>query len=194
LHADEDSLGDALETCGVEVRRQRLCRGTGSGVMRRPQGRQQRATVRRQLAVVGAGVDIAAHGIITRAAERPFVARQIADLRIKVADTAAPVRSLSGGNQQKVVIGNWLNTAPRVMFFDEPSRGVDVNAKQQLFQIIWQKAAEGLAVIFVSSELEELLEVCDRILVMKEGRLVGTRDPARTSLSELYAACMGEAA
>lgn len=138
--------------------------------------------------------DIAAHGIITRAAERPFVTRQIADLQIKVADTAAPVRSLSGGNQQKVVIGNWLNTAPRVMFFDEPSRGVDVNAKQQLFQIIWQKAAEGLAVIFVSSELEELLEVCDRILVMKEGRLVGTRDPARTSLSELYAACMGEAA
>jgi ABC-type sugar transport system ATPase subunit len=137
---------------------------------------------------------IARHGIITSAAEAPFVARQIEDLSIKVSDPAAPVRSLSGGNQQKVVIGNWLNTAPRVMFFDEPSRGVDVNAKQQLFRIIWEKAAEGLAVIFVSSELEELLEVCDRILVMREGRITGECDPAVTPLSALYGACMGQAA
>jgi len=93
-----------------------------------------------------------------------------------------------------VVIGNWLNTAPRVMFFDEPSRGVDVNAKQQLFRIIWDKAAEGLAVVFVSSELEELLEVCDRILVMREGRITAERDPSRTPLAALYAACMGQAA
>jgi ABC-type sugar transport system ATPase subunit len=137
---------------------------------------------------------IARRGIITAAAEAPFVARQIADLSIQVADPAAPVRALSGGNQQKVVIGNWLNTAPRVMFFDEPSRGVDVNAKQQLFRIIWDKAAEGLAVVFVSSELEELLEVCDRILVMREGRITAERDPSRTPLAALYAACMGQAA
>jgi ABC-type sugar transport system ATPase subunit len=137
---------------------------------------------------------IARRGVITRAAEAPFVARQIAGLSIKAPDPAAAVRSLSGGNQQKVVIGNWLNTSPRVMFFDEPSRGVDVGAKQQLFQIIWAKAAEGLAVIFVSSELEELLEVCDRILVMRQGRITGERDPATTPLAALYAACMGEAA
>jgi ABC-type sugar transport system ATPase subunit len=143
------------------------------------------------LASLGA---IARGGIITKAAEAPFVARQIADLGIKVADPQAPAGSLSGGNQQKVVIGNWLNTAPKVMFFDEPSRGVDVKAKQQLFQIIWDKAAEGLGVVFVSSELEELLEVCDRILVMRHGRIIAERDPAVTPLAALYAACMGEAA
>lgn len=133
-------------------------------------------------------------GIITRGAEQPIVDRQIDDLHIKVSTADAPVNSLSGGNQQKVVIGNWLNTEPKVMFFDEPSRGVDVGAKQQVFQIIWQKAENGLSVLFVSSELEELLEVCDRVLIMREGRIVSECDPAKTPLSALYAACMGAAA
>jgi ABC-type sugar transport system ATPase subunit len=76
------------------------------------------------------------------------------------------------------------------MFFDEPSRGVDVHAKQQIFQIIWEQAAAGLSSIFVSTELEEMLEVCDRILVMKEGHLLGELDPSTTTLTELYTACM----
>lgn len=133
-------------------------------------------------------------GFITREMERPGVARQIAELGIKVGSADNPAGSLSGGNQQKVVIGNWMHTNPRVMFFDEPSRGVDVNAKQQVFEIIRAKAAEGLAVVFVSSELEELLEVCDRILVLREGRLTAERDPTSTTLQDLYGACMGEAA
>ena len=98
--------------------------------------------------------------------------------------------SLSGGNQQKVVIGNWLNTAPKVMFFDEPSRGVDVQAKRQIFDIIWQKASDGLAALFVSTELEEVLEVADRILVMRHGRIVAEVDPTTTTLTELYRLCM----
>ena len=101
-----------------------------------------------------------------------------------------PVSSLSGGNQQKVVIGNWLNTAPKVMFFDEPSRGVDVQAKRQIFEIIWHQAADGLAAIFVSTELEEVLEVADRILVMRHGRIVAEVDPTATTLTELYRLCM----
>ena len=98
--------------------------------------------------------------------------------------------SLSGGNQQKVVIGKWLNTAPKVMFFDEPSRGVDVQAKRQIFEIIWQKASDGLAAIFVSTELEEVLEMADRILVMRHGEIIAERNPATTTLSELYSLCM----
>lgn len=133
---------------------------------------------------------LAPRGLITKGAEAPGVAKQIEQLHIKVDSADLPVSSLSGGNQQKVVIGNWLNTDPKVMFFDEPSRGVDVNAKQQIFQIIWQQAAAGLSSIFVSTELEEMLEVCDRILVMKEGRLLGELDPAQTTLAELYTACM----
>jgi len=132
----------------------------------------------------------ASKGLIWEGAERPGVEKQIDQLHIKIGHSADPVSSLSGGNQQKVVIGNWLNTDPKIMFFDEPSRGVDVQAKQQIFQIIWDQSEKGLSSVFVSTELEELLEVCDRILVMKDGRITGERDPAETSLNDLYAACM----
>ncbi len=135
---------------------------------------------------------IAPKGLINKRAEKPGVQRQIEQLHIKVDHADDPVSSLSGGNQQKVVIGKWLNTDPKILFFDEPSRGVDVHAKQQIFQIIWEQAERGLSSIFVSTELEELLEVCDRILVMKEGRLIGELDPAETTLTQLYSACMGE--
>ena len=79
---------------------------------------------------------------------------------------------------------------PSVMFFDEPSRGVDVQAKRQIFDIIWQKAADGLSSIFVSTELEEVLEVADRILVMHHGAVVAEVDPTKTDLTELYGLCM----
>jgi ribose transport system ATP-binding protein len=133
---------------------------------------------------------IAPSGVVTRAREDAYVRRQIGDLDIKVTEPMLPVSSLSGGNQQKVVIGNWLNTAPKVMFFDEPSRGVDVQAKRQIFDIIWDQAEQGLAAIFVSTELEEVLEVADRILVMRQGRIVAEVDPTATTLAELYRLCM----
>ena len=133
---------------------------------------------------------IAPRGVLSRRREAPFVARQVAGLDIKVADPMLPVSSLSGGNQQKIVIGNWLNTEPKVMFFDEPSRGIDVQAKQQIFDIMWREAARGLSSIFVSSEPEELLDVADRILVMHHGRIVAEVLPARTTLAELYRLCM----
>ena len=88
-----------------------------------------------------------------------------------------PVSSLSGGNQQKVVIGKWLNTAPKVMLFDEPSRGVDVQAKRADLRHHLGKGPKGLAAIFVSTELEEVLEVADRILVMRHGRIVAEVEP-----------------
>jgi ribose transport system ATP-binding protein len=133
---------------------------------------------------------IAPSGIVSRQGEQAYVDRQISDLAIKVPDAMLPVSSLSGGNQQKVVIGKWMNTAPRVMFFDEPSRGVDVQAKRQIFDIIWQKASEGLGAVFVSTELEEVLEVADRILVMRQGRIVAEVDPTEITLNDLYELCM----
>jgi ribose transport system ATP-binding protein len=129
-------------------------------------------------------------GFTTREIEAPYVANQVRDLAIKVQNPLQVVSSLSGGNQQKVVIGNWLNTRPRVMFFDEPSRGVDLLAKQQIFEIMWKQTAAGLSAVFVSSELEELLDVCDRILVMHQGRVVASVEPAETTLTELYRLCM----
>ena len=80
---------------------------------------------------------------------------------------------LSGGNQQKVVVASWLETKARVLFFDEPTRGVDVGAKAEIFQLIGELAKEGRAIVLISSYLPELLNMCDRILVMREGERGG---------------------
>ena len=117
--------------------------------------------------------------------------RQINDLDIQVTGLDVLVSSLSGGNQQKVVVGNWLNTVPHIMLFDEPSRGIDVNAKQQIFDIIWDLSRAGISSIVVSSELEELLEICHRILVMRLGEITEEVDPSDMELNQLYSVCMG---
>jgi len=139
-----------------------------------------------------ASLDYIAKGaFIRKNKEQEYVRRQVKDLQIKVPDVHQPVSSLSGGNQQKVVVGNWLNTNPQIMFFDEPSRGIDVNAKQQIFQIIWDQSRKGVSSIMVSSELEELIEVCHRILIMKDGKIVGEVKPEDVTVQDLYALCMG---
>lgn len=102
----------------------------------------------------------------------------------------APVSSLSGGNQQKVVVGNWLNDQPRIMLFDEPGRGVDVQAKRQIYEIIWAQADRGLSSIVVSTELEDLVECCDRILVLRDGKIAGEFVNSNLDPKQLYAACM----
>jgi len=133
---------------------------------------------------------LASWGVLTRKTQEPVVRRWIRELHIKIGNPDHPVSSLSGGNQQKIVVGNWLNTEPSIIFFDEPSRGIDVQAKQQVFQIMWDLSCRGLSVIFVSTELEELLEVCHRILIMESGRIRKETTPEHTSLDELYALCM----
>ena len=161
---------------------------------RKAVGLVQLLSVHDNLCLASLGRIAPGRAFITRGLERPAVARQIAELRIKVADPMQPASSLSGGNQQKIVIGNWLNTEPRVMFFDEPSRGIDVQAKQQIFEIMWRETARGLAAIFVSSEPEELLDVADRILVMREGRIAAEVFPNQVTLAELYRLCLEQAA
>ena len=128
---------------------------------------------------------------IDTAVERKLVDEQIDHLQIKVPSEDMPVSSLSGGNQQKVVVGNWLNTQPKIMMFDEPSRGIDVNAKQQIFKIIWDLSRQGISSIVVSSELEELLEVCHRILIMRYGKITGEVSPEDLKIDGLYTLCMG---
>ena len=128
---------------------------------------------------------------IDKKIEKEFANRQVENLDIKVSDINLQVTSLSGGNQQKVVVGNWLNTCPKIILFDEPSRGVDVNAKQQIFQIIWDLSRKGISSIVVSSELEELLEVCHRILIMKQGQITGEVRPEDLKIDDLYSLCMG---
>jgi ribose transport system ATP-binding protein len=135
---------------------------------------------------------ISSHGFLTRAHEQTLVGQNVRDLDIAVANTEAPVAYLSGGNQQKVVVGKWLNTNPRLVLLDEPTRGIDVQAKQQMFQIIWDMSKRGISCVVVSSELEELLDICHRILVMRHGRIVDDVRPEEISLEGLFAGCMKE--
>ena len=99
--------------------------------------------------------------------------RQIQSLRIRAGSPDALVDSLSGGNQQKVVVGKWLEIAPQVFLLDDPTRGVDVGAKREIYGLIRQMSAEGGIVVFSSTELPELIGLCDRILVLYRGRLAG---------------------
>jgi ABC-type sugar transport system ATPase subunit len=93
-------------------------------------------------------------------------------LQVKAPGPDTAVGRLSGGNQQKVVIGKWLSRQPRVLILDEPTRGVDIGARAEIHRLIRRLAADGVAVIAISSEAEELPELCDRVLVMAEGRIV----------------------
>ncbi len=132
-----------------------------------------------------------ANGWVENKARRnAFAERQVRELEIKVPTIIAPASSLSGGNQQKVVVGNWLNTSPKIMLYDEPSRGIDVSAKQQIFEIMWAEARKGISSVFVSTELEELLEVCHRILIMRHGKIAAEVNPDELSTNELYELCM----
>ena len=106
-------------------------------------------------------------------------------MRIKTPSQETKIRSLSGGNQQKVILGRWLLTNPKCLLLDEPTRGIDVGAKYEIYQLIIDLASKGTTVLMVSSEMPELLGVCDRILVMSGGRLAGEVDAANTTQEEI---------
>ena len=106
-------------------------------------------------------------------------------MHIKTPSQKTQIRSLSGGNQQKVIIGRWLLTKPEVLLLDEPTRGIDVGAKYEIYQLIIDLANEGKGVIMVSSEMPELLGVCDRIIVMSGGQVAGEVDAKNTSQEEI---------
>jgi len=127
------------------------------------------------------GIDLSPKVEKSRASE--FIKRLV----IKVASPDNPVSSLSGGNQQKVVIGKALMTEPKVLLMDEPSRGIDVGAKAEIYRLIRKLASEGLAIVFVTSDLEEVLALSDRILVMADGRVTG-EFPKGTAADEIVTA------
>jgi ribose transport system ATP-binding protein len=110
---------------------------------------------------------------IDRRAEHRAAAKRRDELNIRTPSLSKPVEALSGGTQQKVVVARWLETKARVMFFDEPSRGIDVGAKAEMFKLIGKLADEGRAIVLISSYLPELINMCDRIVVLRDGRTVG---------------------
>jgi ABC-type sugar transport system ATPase subunit len=112
--------------------------------------------------------------------------------RLRAPSLDTPVNELSGGNQQKVVLAKWLATAPRLLLLNDPGRGIDVGAKREVHDAIRQLAGSGMSMLMWSSEAEETLELCDRILVMRKGRVVKEIDPATASLNDLLLAVTGE--
>jgi ribose transport system ATP-binding protein len=116
---------------------------------------------------------ISRHGLLERDEERQAATRLVQDLRIKTPSIDQLVRNFSGGNQQKVVIAKWLFRGSKVLICDEPTRGIDVGARAEIYELLWSLAAEGRGVLFISSDLPELIAVCSRILVFAKGRIVG---------------------
>ena len=123
--------------------------------------------------------------------EREAVERTMADVTVKASGPGAPIGSLSGGNQQKVVLGKALLTGPRVLLLDEPTRGVDVGAKADIFDLITEQARRGVAIVFATSEMEEALRVPDRLLVMSKGRVVRELRRGSATREQIMAASEG---
>jgi D-xylose transport system ATP-binding protein len=133
----------------------------------------------------------APHGFIDEAAEEKAIRASYAELRIKARSLSAEARELSGGNQQKIVIGKAMLVGPRVVLLDEPTRGIDVGAKVEVYELVNRLTAQGKAVVLVSSELPELLGMSDRVLVLHEGSISGAFDRAAASPERVLAAAMG---
>ena len=125
------------------------------------------------LVSLGASSDIASYGVIDDNVASEKSGHYVDSLQIKTTSLDVPVNHLSGGNQQKVVLGKWLMTHPKVLFLDEPTRGIDVGAKTEIHALMAQLAQEGVAIVFVSSELPEILGMSDRVLVLYEGKITG---------------------
>lgn len=193
--ADEYDSGEIIIE-GKSLRRGSPERSKVAGLALTPEDRKQEGLVLihsvRENLVLASLKDICRKRVISKKKETEYVRRQIDDLQIKVSSPEISVNSLSGGNQQKVLVGNWINTDPKILLLDEPSRGIDVNAKQQIFEIVWEQSKRGVSSIIVSSELEELLQTCHRIIIMKFGRFAGEIKPDHVVAEELYAKCIGE--
>lgn len=131
-------------------------------------------------------------GWVRQSLERRSALDYVERLRIILREVEQPIAELSGGNQQKVVLSKWLLTQPRIIILDEPTRGIDVGAKAEVHRLMGELAAQGIAILMISSELPEVLAMSDRVLVMREGRLVAHLDKSQMSAERIMAAAAGQ--
>jgi ABC-type sugar transport system ATPase subunit len=136
--------------------------------------------------------ELARMGVITRQLETPTVLSMIERFRLRPPDPDRTVATLSGGNQQKVVMGRWTAATPRVLFLDEPTRGVDVGAKAEIHGLMGELAAQGVAIVMISSELVEVLSASDRILVLHQGRVTGELSREEATEERIMLAATGQ--
>jgi ribose transport system ATP-binding protein len=132
-------------------------------------------------------------GLINRGAEKVVAKQQCESMRVKAPSVESRVMNLSGGNQQKVVLGKWLALEPNVIIFDEPTRGIDVGAKSEIYRLMGKLADSGVAIIMISSDMEEVLGVADRIAVMHEGEISGFLEKHQFSQEAVMRLAVGQA-
>jgi erythritol transport system ATP-binding protein len=188
-------LGGSVLLEGDDVSRLSIADRIAKGLVLVPEDRQRDGLV--QTMSVGENLSLASIGafakrlLLSPTRERAMIADSIRSVHIKTAGGTAPIGSLSGGNQQKVVIGKMLTTRPRVILLDEPSRGIDIGAKAEVFKLLAERAARGLAVVFSTSEVAECLSIAHRIIVMRRGKISAEFGPDITK--EQIMAASGEA-
>ncbi len=180
------ALAGKIEIDGRSESLQNPREAIAAGIALVPEDRKQQGliidmAVADNLSLASVGRD-QKRGFLNYDAERDISAEMMDRMRIKTPSDRQIVRFLSGGNQQKVVLGKWLAMKPKVLLLDEPTRGIDIGAKQEIYALMEELAAQGVAILFVSSEMEEILGMSDRALVMHEGQLSG--ELQRDELSE----------
>ena len=186
IFGHDRALAGSVAVDGHPVRLRSPADAIAAGIGFAPEDRKSQALL--LLRSVKDNISLAVPDLISRfdfisdGAERRIAGGLVDRLRIRTPSLEAPVANLSGGNQQKVVLGRWLARRPKVLILDEPTRGVDVGAKAEIYRLIAELAAEGIALLVISSEMPELLGLADRILVMAGGRVV--REMTRGEASE----------
>jgi ribose transport system ATP-binding protein len=178
----------------VKIRKPRDAVRNGIALLtedRKEQGLLLRLAVRANISLVRL-CDVSRFGWINMSRERSVAGRYVDAMSVRCSSTEQTVGELSGGNQQKVVIAKWLYRDSAVLIFDEPTRGIDVGAKFEIYHMLGDLAEKGKAVIVISSDLKELMAVCDRIGVMSAGRLVATFGREEWSEEKIMAAAFSE--
>jgi rhamnose transport system ATP-binding protein len=192
---------DRYDAGRVTVNGKRLRRGSPTSAMAAgigfvPEDRRQQGLVMEMS--IGRNITLASLkrlrrvGFIRAAAERRFARDWATRLQVKYGRLGSPMTSLSGGNQQKVVLAKWLGRRPALLIVDEPTRGIDIGTKAEVHRLLEELAGQGVAVLVISSELPEVLRLADRILVMREGRLVAEFAHAEASEEAIVAAATGQ--
>ncbi len=179
-------LGGTVYLDGKPVRITSPYQGKRQGIALIPENRKEqglvlRLPIRENISMTNIG-SVSGAGVLSRTRENRLVSDLVRKLTVKTTNIDNPADSLSGGNQQKVVIAKWLNTDARVIIMDEPTRGVDVGAKVEIYTIINDLAAQGVGILMISSELNEIIGMCDRVVVMDNGKKRG--ELPRSDMSE----------
>lgn len=195
----DTALSGSIQLGKVKLRRHRPAAAITAGIGFVPEDRKHQGlileqSVQKNIGLVGLGAWSRWGGWLNQHREKQMAMEARERLSIKTPHLHKPVKLLSGGNQQKIVIAKWLAVEPKILLMDEPTRGVDIGAKQEIYNLMEKLAAAGRAILFASSELDEVIGIADRVLVMHEGRLAGELVGASINEQEIMDLATGNAA